>query len=43
MMRVKNEKSEKKPYGLLMMRVKIRKIEKKALRSVNDEGKNQEK
>ena len=32
----------KKPCGQLEMRVKIREIEKKALRSVNDEGKNQE-
>jgi len=33
----------KKPCGLLMMRVKIRKNEKKALRSVVDEGKKREK
>jgi len=33
----------KKPCGLLETRAKIRKNEKKALRSVDDEGKKQEK
>ena len=33
----------KKPCGLLMMRAKNKKNEKKALRSVVDEGKKQEK
>ena len=40
---MKNKKIEKKPCGLLEMRVKIREIEKKALWSVDDEGKKQEK
>ena len=39
----KTRKMRKKPCGLLMMRVKIEKSEKKALRSVDDEGKKQEK
>ena len=39
----KTRKMRKQPCGLLMMRAKNKKNEKKALRSVEDEGENQEK
>ena len=41
--RAKNKKNEKKALWLLETRVKIRESEKTALRSVDDEGENQEK
>ena len=40
--RAKKRKVRKKPCGQLMMRAKNEKSEKKALWSVDDEGKNQE-
>ena len=42
-MRVKIREIKKKALWLLMMRAKNKKNEKKALRSVEDEGENQEK